>query len=173
MCRAAIARWCEEAGLEMGLDQMGTMTKDSVVALVHLPVRVWGVAEAIVGVKERAADSPVSIVGGGRIAGEEISDTSFPLADRVAGLLMLVAGFNLFIGLFNFIPLLPLDGGHIASALWEAVRRGFARLRSLPDPGYVDAAKLLPVAYVVAGLLLVMGVVLIIGDLVVPLHPLA
>ncbi|WGL53747.1 site-2 protease family protein [Nocardioides sp. BP30] len=155
------------------LRQMGTMTKDSVVSLVHLPVRVWGVAEAIVGVKERAADSPVSIVGGGRIAGEEISAKGFPLGDKIAGLLMLVGGFNLFIGLFNFIPLLPLDGGHIASALWEAVRRGFARLRRRPDPGYVDAAKLLPVAYVVASFLLVMGVVLIIGDLVVPLHPLS
>jgi len=155
------------------LQQMGTMARDSVVALVHLPVKVWGVAQAIVGVKERAADSPVSIVGGGRIAGEEISDTSFPLGARIAGLLSLVAGFNLFIGLFNFIPLLPLDGGHIASALWEAIRRGIARLRRRPDPGYVDAAKLLPVAYVVAGLLLVMGVVLIVGDLVVPLHPLA
>jgi len=155
------------------LRQMGSMTRDSVVALVHLPQRVWGVAQAIVGVKDRAADSPVSIVGGGRIAGEEISDTAFPLADRVAGLLMLVGGFNLFIGLFNFIPLLPLDGGHIASALWEAVRRCAARLRRLPDPGYVDAAKLLPIAYVVASFLLVMGVVLIVGDLVVPLHPVA
>lgn len=154
------------------LQQMGTMTRDSVTALVHLPVKVWGVAEAIVGVKARAADSPVSIVGGGRIAGEEISAKGFPLGDKIAGLLMLVGGFNLFIGLFNFIPLLPLDGGHIASALWEAIRRGIARLRRRPDPGYVDAAKLLPVAYVVASFLLVMGVVLIIGDLVVPLHPL-
>ncbi len=63
---------------------------------------------------------------------------------------MLIAGFNFFIGMFNFVPLLPLDGGHIAGALWEAIRRGFARLRGRPDPGYVDAAKLLPVAYVVA-----------------------
>ena len=63
---------------------------------------------------------------------------------------MLIAGFNFFIGMFNFIPLLPLDGGHIAGALWEALRRGFARLRGRPDPGYVDVAKLLPVAYVVA-----------------------
>ncbi len=84
---------------------------------------------------------------------------------------MLIAGFNFFIGMFNFVPLLPLDGGHIASALWEAVRRGFARLRGRPDPGYVDAAKLLPVAYVVASCLLVMGVVLIVGDLVVPVAP--
>ena len=83
---------------------------------------------------------------------------------------MLVAGFNLFIGLFNFIPLLPLDGGHIAGALYEAIRRGVAKLDGRPDPGYVDVAKLLPIAYGVAVVMLVMGVVLIVGDLVVPLH---
>ena len=83
---------------------------------------------------------------------------------------MLIAGFNFFIGAFNFIPLLPLDGGHIASALWEAVRRGLARLRGLPDPGFVDAARLLPIAYVMASVMLVMSLVLIVGDLVVPLH---
>jgi membrane-associated protease RseP (regulator of RpoE activity) len=82
----------------------------------------------------------------------------------------LIAGFNLFIGLFNFLPLLPLDGGHIASAAWEWLRRGLARLTGRPDPGYVDAAKLLPIAYVVASAMLVMGVVLIIGDLVVPVQ---
>jgi membrane-associated protease RseP (regulator of RpoE activity) len=107
-------------------------------------------------------------VGGGRIAGETASADGFPLRDKMIGLLGLVAGFNFFIGLFNFIPLLPLDGGHIAGALWEAARRGIARLRGRPDPGYVDVARLLPVAYVVASFLLVMGVVLIVGDLVVP-----
>ena len=146
------------------------MTVDTVQALATLPVKVWDVAQAIVGLEERAQDSPVSIVGGGRLAGETVSHDDFPVADKTAFLLMLIAGFNFFIGMFNFVPLLPLDGGHIASALWEAVRRGFARLRGRADPGYVDAAKLLPIAYVVASCLLVMGVVLIIGDLVVPIH---
>ena len=152
------------------LEQMGHMTVDTVQALGTLPVKVWDVAQAIVGLEERAADSPVSIVGGGRLAGETVSHDDFPVADKTAFLLMLIGGFNFFIGMFNFVPLLPLDGGHIASALWEAVRRGFARLRGKADPGYVDAAKLLPIAYVVASCLLVMGVVLIIGDLVVPIH---
>ncbi|GAA1164166.1 site-2 protease family protein [Nocardioides aquiterrae] len=160
----------ETGGPIYTLDQMGTMTKQSVEALATLPVKVWGVAEAIVGVKDRSIDSPVSIVGGGRMAGETVSHQDFPLAEKTVFLLMLVAGFNLFIGLFNFIPLLPLDGGHIAGALWEALRRAFARLRGRPDPGYVDVAKLLPIAYCVAGVLLVMGVVLIVGDLVVPIH---
>ena len=152
------------------LTQMGHMTVDTVQALATLPVKVWGVAKAIVGVEERRADSPVSIVGGGRIAGEAAAHEAFDVEEKTVFLLSLIAGFNLFIGLFNFIPLLPLDGGHIAGALYEALRRGFARLRRRPDPGYVDVAKLLPVAYVVASAVLVMGVVLIVGDLVVPIH---
>jgi membrane-associated protease RseP (regulator of RpoE activity) len=152
------------------LEQMGTMTKDSVAAMATLPVKVWHVGRAIFGLEERALDSPVSIVGGGRLAGETVSHQDFPVVDKTVFLLMLIAGFNLFIGLFNFVPLLPLDGGHIAGALWEAVRRQLARLRGRPDPGYVDVAKLLPVAYTVALVLLVMGVVLIAGDLIVPLH---
>jgi len=150
------------------VQQMGGLARQSAVALATLPVKVWGVAEAIAGVKPRASDSPVSVVGGGRLAGETASAQDFPVKEKLVGLLGLVAGFNFFIGLFNFIPLLPLDGGHIAGALWEAIRRGFAKLLGRPDPGYVDVAKLLPVAYVVASFLLVMGVVLIVGDLVVP-----
>ncbi len=152
------------------LEQMGHMTVDTVQALATLPVKVWDVAQAIVGLQERDPEGPVSIVGGGRLAGETVSHDEFPVVEKTVFLLMLIAGFNFFIGMFNFVPLLPLDGGHIASALWEALRRGFARLRGRADPGYVDAAKLLPVAYVVASALLVMGVVLIIGDLVVPVH---
>ena len=152
------------------VQQMGTMAEETVKALGTLPVKVWGVAEAIVGVKDRAQDSPVSIVGGGRLAGETVSEKGFPVTEKTVFLLMLIAGFNFFIGMFNFVPLLPLDGGHIAGALWEALRRGLARLRGRPDPGYVDVARLLPVAYVVASCLLVMGLVLIVGDLVVPLH---
>ncbi|NYG56358.1 M50 family metallopeptidase [Nocardioides perillae] len=153
------------------LGEMGEMTVDTVQAIATLPQEVWGVARAVVGLEERALDSPVSIVGGGRIAGETASTDLIPSTDKVAFLLLLIAGFNLFIGMFNFLPLLPLDGGHIAGALWEALRRGVARVRRRPDPGYVDVAKLLPVAYVVGAALLVMGVVLIVGDLVVPISP--
>ncbi|MEJ7795796.1 MAG: site-2 protease family protein [Nocardioides sp.] len=152
------------------LEEMGGMTVDTVQAMATLPVKVWNVAQAIAGVEERDQNGPVSIVGGGRLAGETVSHQEFPVLEKTIFLLMLIAGFNFFIGMFNFIPLLPLDGGHIAGALYEAVRRGLARLRGRPDPGYVDVAKLLPVAYVMGSVLLVLGVVLIVGDLVVPLH---
>ncbi|GAB2880341.1 M50 family metallopeptidase [Nocardioides pacificus] len=158
-----------EGGPLYTLAQMGDMTVETVKALGTLPMKVFDVAQAIVGLEERAADSPVSVVGGGRLAGETVSHEAFPATEKTVFILMLIAGFNFFIGMFNFLPLLPLDGGHIAGALYEAVRRGFARLRKRPDPGFVDVARLLPVAYVVGLTLLVMGVVLIIGDLVVPL----
>ena len=84
---------------------------------------------------------------------------------------MLIAGFNFFIGLFNFVPLLPLDGGHIAGALWEAApaRLGPAARPSRPratstSPSCCRSPTSWPAA------LLVMGVVLIVGDLVVPVH---
>ena len=152
------------------LQQMDEMLVDTVQAMADLPGKVWGVAKAIVGVQEREQDSPVSIVGGSRFSGEIVSSDQLEVTEKVVFFGSLVAGFNFFIGVFNFIPLLPLDGGHIASALWEAIRRGFARLRGRPDPGYVDAAKLLPVAYVVASCLLVLSLVLIVGDLVVPVR---
>ena len=159
----------ETHGLLFTAEQMGVMTWDTVKALGQLPVKVWGVAKAVVGVEERAQDSPVSVVGAGRVAGEVTSDVESPVAARIVFLAYLLAGLNLFVGMFNFIPLLPLDGGHIAGALFEGMRRGVARVLGRPDPGFVDVAKLLPVAYVMAGVLLVMGMVLIVGDIVAPI----
>ena len=152
------------------IEQMGGMTVDVVKALGTLPVKVFDVGQAVLGLEDRDPLGPVSIVGGGRLAGEVAAHDESSSTDKIVFFTGLLAGFNFFIGMFNFIPLLPLDGGHIASALWESLRRGLARLRRRPDPGYVDAAKLLPVAYVVASAMLVMGVVLIVGDLVVPVH---
>jgi membrane-associated protease RseP (regulator of RpoE activity) len=150
------------------LGQMGGYTRDTASALVHLPVRLWGVARAAVGLQKRSADSPISVVGVGRIAGQYASDKQVSPGDKVAFVVSLLAGVNLFLGVFNFVPLLPLDGGHIAGALYEALRRAWARLRRRPDPGHFDVARLLPVAYVTAGLLLVMTVILVYADIVHP-----
>ncbi len=159
----------ETGGVLYTISAMGGMTVDVAKSLVSLPAKVFDVGQAIVGVEERDPEGPMSVVGGGRLAGETTAHEDFPVKDKVVFLLMLIAGFNFFIGMFNFVPLLPLDGGHIAGALWEAIRRGWARLRRRPDPGHVDVAKLLPVAYVVASCFIVMSVVLIVGDLFVPI----
>jgi len=152
------------------VQQMDTMTVETVKAIGAMPAKVWDVAKALVGLQERDPQGPVSIVGGGRFAGEVAAVEGFPVREKLVSLLLLIAGFNFFVGMFNFVPLLPLDGGHIAGALWEGIRRGFARVFRRPDPGYVDVAKLLPIAYVVASAFLVMGVVLIVADIFIPIH---
>ena len=151
------------------LDVMGDMARSSVQALVKLPGSVYKVGLAIVGVEKRDPNGPVSIVGGGRIAGETAAAEGFPVKEKALSLLMLIAGFNFFIGILNLVPLPPLDGGRIAGALYEAVRRGLARLFGRPDPGYFDEARIMPLVYGIALTLMLMGVVLIVGDLVVPI----
>jgi Zn-dependent protease len=70
---------------------------------------------------------------------------------------------------FNLIPLLPLDGGHVAGALWEGLKRGASRLLRRPDPGHVDVAKAMPLAYAVSSVLIVMTALLVYADVVKPI----
>lgn len=148
---------------------MWDLTVRSVEALISLPVRVYElVTDTLIGGQERAIDGPVSVVGASRLGGE-IAAMESPLTSKIATFLGLAASLNLFLFLFNLLPVLPLDGGHVAGALYEALKRFYARLRGRPDPGPVDTARLLPVAYVVAGILLAMGVIVIWADLVKPI----
>ena len=148
---------------------MWDLTYRSAEALVSLPIRVYElVDETLIGGGERSLDSPVSVVGASRLGGE-IAAMDRPLEGKIATFLLLAGSLNLFLFLFNLLPILPLDGGHAAGALYEGAKRNVARMRGKPDPGPVDTAKLLPVAYVVAGLLLAVGVVVIWADLVRPI----
>ncbi|HEY7044021.1 MAG TPA: M50 family metallopeptidase, partial [Nocardioidaceae bacterium] len=149
---------------------MGDYTAKTGQALLHLPQRMVGVAQAALGTESRDPNSPISVVGASRVAGEVASEDTISVTDRWATLLTLLGVVNLFVALFNFIPLLPLDGGHIAGALYEALRRGIARLRGRPDPGYVDVAQLLPIAYTAATVLIAMSVLLVWADIVNPIR---
>ena len=149
--------------------QMWDLTARSATALVSMPVRVYElVSETLVGGGERQIDSPVSVVGVSRLGGEIVASDESPEA-KLAIFLSLAASLNLFLFLFNLLPILPLDGGHVAGALYEGSRRSVARVRGRPDPGPVDVARLLPVAYVVAVALVAVGAVVIFADLVKPL----
>ena len=160
----------EKQGPVFVVTTMGDYTWQTVKALGEMPVKLVGVAKAAFGFAERDNNGPMSVVGASRVAGEVASNDVVPLGDRFITLLMLLGGVNLFVGVFNLIPLLPLDGGHITGALYEAVRRGVARLFRRPDPGHFDVAKLLPVGYVMAGVILVMSVLLIYADIVAPVR---
>src|SRR4051794_7544316 len=121
---------------------VGQTVGQTFAAIAHFPERIPNLVHAIQG-GERAADTPVSVVGASRIGGE-----SFKLHAGIV-FLALLGGLNVFIGVFNLLPLLPLDGGHIAVAWYERLRSWFAARRGRPDPGRVDYNKLLPVTYVV------------------------
>ena len=136
--------------------------------IVNLPQRMVDVWNAAFGTEERDPNGPISVVGVGRVAGEIASLDEIPLASKAAGLLGILASLNIALFVFNLIPLLPLDGGHIAGALWEAIRRGFAKLFRRPDPRPVDLAKLMPLTFGVVVVLGAMSALLIYADIVKP-----
>jgi membrane-associated protease RseP (regulator of RpoE activity) len=160
----------EKGGPIVVLGDMWTMTRQTVVALAQFPVKVYYTAYNLVTGKPRDLYGPMSIVGASRAAGEIASTDQINAPAKVATMFTVLGSVNLFVALFNFIPLLPLDGGHIAGALYEAIKRGMARLLRRPDPGYVDTAKMLPVAYAVGSVILISGVVLILADVIDPIR---
>ena len=102
--------------------------------IVNLPQRIIDVANAAFGPGERDPNGPISVVGVGRVAGEIASLDEVPIASKAAGLIGILASLNIALFVFNLIPLLPLDGGHIAGALWEGIRRGSRSCSAGPTP---------------------------------------
>lgn len=148
---------------------MVTLTAASASALLDFPARVFGLAGDLFTEVPRDPQSPVSVIGIGRISGQIAGSEGVPSIYKVADLINLLASVNLFLFVFNMVPILPLDGGHIAGALYEGMRRQVARLRRKPLPGPVDTAKMLPVAYAMSLALVAMSVVVILADIIKPL----
>jgi membrane-associated protease RseP (regulator of RpoE activity) len=119
------------------------------------------------------ADTPggqvTSVVGAADATGQVVA-ARIGWSARIAVVLLIIASLNIFVGLFNLLPLLPLDGGHLAVVIYERCRAWLARLRGRPDPGPVDFRRLVPVSVGVFALLVGFGLLLIMADLVNPVH---
>lgn len=150
---------------------MGNMIKETFTRLFELPKLVAQTGLDLVQGNARNENGPVSIVGIGRISGEVAASGAMDPKGKAATLIELLASVNLLLFVFNMVPLLPLDGGHIAGALYEGIRRQIARITGRKKiPGPADTAKLLPVAYVVSLFLVAMSLVIVLADIFNPLN---
>ncbi|WP_374727384.1 M50 family metallopeptidase [Haloactinomyces albus] len=149
------------------VDRIGELIGMTAQKVVELPSEVPDLIGAIAG-QEREQDSPVGIVGASRLGGQVLSYDEASVSARLIMMVQLLAGVNLSLFLINMLPLLPLDGGHIAGALWESIRRKFARLVRRPDPGPFDTAKLMPLAYGVSLVFIAYSLLVLVADIVNP-----
>ncbi|MFE1665947.1 M50 family metallopeptidase [Microbacterium sp. P02] len=151
------------AGPEAALQNVGAVAG----IIWQLPVKVYDTAVTLFTGGERDPNGPLSVVGAGVIAGE-VAASDAPILNRVSGFLGLLASLNIALFVFNLVPLLPLDGGHVVVALWDGLKRAWSKIfrRGAPQP--VDATKLVPVTFVVVILLVGMGAILILADLINP-----
>jgi membrane-associated protease RseP (regulator of RpoE activity) len=159
----------ERQGPGTVVSTMSDLTTRTLGSLVNMPKKMVGVWNAAFSDKKRDPNGPIGVVGASRIGGE-IAASHEPGLDKLAFFLMMLGTVNFAIGMFNLVPLLPLDGGHILGALWEGLKRGVARLARRPDPGHVDVAKALPLTYAMAAVIITMGALLIYADLVNPVR---
>ena len=145
----------------------GQVLAGSVTAVGHLPAAIPDLFA-----KDRAhtpAGQVSSVVGVGGITAQVVAaKDSWKI--KVAYVLLIVISLNIFVGAFNLLPLLPLDGGHLAVVIYERARAWLARLRGRPDPGLVDMRKLIPVSVGVFALLVGFGLLLITADIFNPIH---
>lgn len=161
----------EKQSLSAAPSYLGNMLWQTAGIIVRLPQQLWNLTSDFVTGQERDQTGIVGIVGvaqvAGQITGADIEGYSG--LEKSADLINLLVALNISLFAFNMLPLLPLDGGHIAGALYEGARRQWAKLRGKPDPGPADTARLMPLSYVVAGAFILMTVILVVVDVFNPI----
>ena len=142
----------------------------SIKALIGLPQQIPTLIRQTFLGEERGTDGLVGIVGVARATGETASSSNLTMGEKIATFLLIIASLNIFVGIFNLIPILPLDGGHIAVALFEGARRQIYRIRGRTEPGKVDIEKLTPITVIVLVALIFLTALLLIADIFNPIN---
>jgi membrane-associated protease RseP (regulator of RpoE activity) len=142
----------------------------SIKSLISLPGKVPALfRQTFLGAK-RDANGLVGVVGVAQASAATASNDALSFGDKLETFLLIIASLNIFIGIFNLLPLLPLDGGHMAVAVIDGYRRWSARRRSLPEPDPIDLEKLMPITAVVFIFLVALSLMLLAADIFNPVH---
>jgi membrane-associated protease RseP (regulator of RpoE activity) len=141
---------------------------ESVKSLAKLPEKVPALWGATVRGEERDANGLVGVVGVARVSGQAVGSDKLTPMERLATFVLIVASLNIFVGIFNLLPILPLDGGHMAVAIADEIRAFFARLRGRPRPAPIDVTVLTPITMVVFVVLATLTLLLLVADVINP-----
>jgi membrane-associated protease RseP (regulator of RpoE activity) len=149
------------AGVGESFSRAGDMVTGTFGLIASFPQQVYSTLETTVTGQDRNPEGAVSILG--------VAQASSQI-DSVAYWFYLLGALNIALFAFNMIPLPPLDGGHIAGAVYEYLKRGAFRLVGKKDPGPVDTALMAPIAQVMFFVLLLAGLLMILADVVNPIR---
>lgn len=149
----------------VGPSSVPAMAVASVEGLVGVfgPEGLGRLFSQVTGEVERGAQGGMSIVGAADVAGEAVA------VFGLMSLVLLIASINVFIGIFNLVPLPPLDGGHLAVLGVERAVNGVRRLRGQPTDYTVDARSIAAVALPVIVMFVVVSAGLIWLDITNPI----
>ncbi len=162
----------KRSGVITSLKNSATVTRDflsqSVKSLINLPSKIPSLWGQTVGGETRDPNGLVGVVGVARVSGQTIGSDSLSITERLSTFILIIASLNIFVGLFNLLPILPLDGGHMAVAIADEIRAFIARLRRRPRPAAIDVTLLTPITMVVFVILAALTVLLLVADIVNP-----
>ena len=162
----------KRSGLLVSIKNSATVTQsflvESVKSLGKLPEKIPALWGATVRGEERDANGLVGVVGVARVSGEAVGSDKLTPTERLATFVLIVASLNIFVGVFNLLPILPLDGGHMAVAIADSIRAFFARLRGRPRPAPIDVTVLTPITMVVFVVLATLTLLLLVADVINP-----
>ena len=148
----------------------GQILQNSATSLVSLPSKIPNLISQTFGGEKRDAEGLVGVVGVARVSGETANTKALTVREKIATFILIIASLNLFVGMFNLLPLLPLDGGHMAVAIVDGVRNFLARRRGLAKPAPFDVERLTPITMVVFVLMASLSILLLTADIFNPIR---